>query len=329
MPPELSRTLLTNSGTEGIEAALLIAGMYAQLSGEPRTRVVTFARGYHGSTLLSREMSGLPHLAHPFASPLDVTRIDLPLSARETRDVAGLPALVEEFRRALLDVEPPPLAVLIEPLLNVGGGVVLPAGFLTEVRRLCDESGALLVLDEVSTGYGRTGRMFAFQHDDVVPDIVVTSKGLAAGYAPISAVNVRESIYRQFEQDPLVGGLRFGQTTSGHAISCAAALATLDVIERDGLVERADRAGRLLTSRIVSVADGDTVADVRGLGLFVSVEFTREPDAERVVAEAEARGLLLRRQGAVVMLVPPLTVDDAALESIADRFAAALKEVAA
>ncbi|WP_207922518.1 aspartate aminotransferase family protein [Micromonospora sp. KC606] len=320
MPTALSRTLLTNSGTEACEAALLIAAMHAANVGRPRTRVITFTAGYHGSTLLSRSLSGLPHLAHPFVTPLPVSRVDLPLTPRQMRAPEALEPLISAFRDALLrEPDLPPLAVLVEPLLNVGGGVVLPPAFLGELRRLCDEHGALLVLDEVSTGYGRTGRMFGFEHDDVTPDIVVSSKGLAAGYAPVAAVSVRESIYATFDRDPVLGGLRFGQTTSGHAIACAAALATLELIEREKLVERAAHLGERFLAALRGLVGTGGVIDVRGLGLFVSLEFEDQDAAIRTVTSAAEHGLLLRRQGGVVMAVPPLTLDDADATTLLDR----------
>ncbi|UWZ39312.1 aspartate aminotransferase family protein [Dactylosporangium roseum] len=330
MPADLSRTLLTNSGTEAVEAALLIAGMYAGLRGDPRTRVVTFATGYHGSTVLARSLSGLAHLDHPFHQPMPVTRVTLPSPAREMRSPEALDMLLAAFRAALAgDGQEPPLAVVVEPLINVGGGVVLPPGFLSGLRRLCDEYGALLILDEVSTGYGRTGRMFAFEHEGVVADIVVTSKGLAGGYAPISAVSVRESIYTAFGRDPFVGGLRFGQTTSGHGIACAAALATLDLLVRDDLAGRAQRLGEVLMDALRELAGTRGVADVRGMGLFVSLEFEDETTAVAVVTAAQQRGLLLRRQGAVVMAVPPLTIDETTLDLLVERIRSAVREVAA
>ncbi|WP_207921214.1 aspartate aminotransferase family protein [Micromonospora sp. KC721] len=329
MPTALSRTLLTNSGTEACEAALLIAAMYAQNVGQPRTRVITFSAGYHGSTVVSRSLSGLPHLAHPFDSPLPVSRVDLPLAPRHMRVPEALEPLLSAFRAALADdPDLPPLAVLVEPLLNVGGGVVLPATFLTELRRLCDDHGALLILDEVSTGYGRTGRMFGFEHDSVLPDIVVSSKGLAAGYAPIAAVSVRESIYATFDRDPFMGGLRFGQTTSGHAIACAAALATLELIEREKLVERAAHLGESLLASVRGLVGTGRVTDVRGLGLFVSLEFEDQNAATNAVAAAAEHGLLLRRQGAVVMAVPPLTLRDADATALLERLRRAVEQAA-
>ncbi|MER7172977.1 aspartate aminotransferase family protein [Streptomyces mesophilus] len=327
MPSALSRTLLTNSGTEGCEAALLIAGMYAGLRGEPRTRVVTFESGYHGSTVLTRSLSGLPHLDHPFHNPLRVSRVPLPRPARQTRQPEALGPLLDGMRQALTaDPAAPPLAVLVEPLVNVGGGVVLPDGFLTGLRDLCDTHGALLIVDEVSTGYGRTGRLFAFQRENVVPDIVVSSKGLASGYAPIAAVSVRETIYQAFAEDSYLGGLRFGQTTSGHAVACAAALATLDLLEDQKLTERAEQLGGRLLRELGTFLGSADITDVRGLGLFVSVEFAEETTAARVVEAARRHGLLLRRQGQVAMAVPPLTSGESDINLLVERFCAAIEE---
>ncbi|TDC82872.1 aspartate aminotransferase family protein [Micromonospora sp. KC606] len=225
LPGPLNRTLLVNSGSEGFDAAVLMAVQVAGHAGHPRSRIVSSARGYQGATLLSRSLSSLPRNRHPLPAPLPVTLVELPVPPRQLRRPESLPLLLEAFSRAI-DADPadPPAAVVVEPFLNVGGGVVLPDGFLPGLRRLCDEAGALLVVDEVFTAYGRCGRMFAVNREDVIPDIVVTSKGLAGGYAAIPAVTVTDRVYDSFSADPVIGGLRYGHTTSGHAVACAADL---------------------------------------------------------------------------------------------------------
>jgi adenosylmethionine-8-amino-7-oxononanoate aminotransferase len=231
-----------------------------------------------------------------------------------------LPALIAAFERAIGD-DPAdlPMAVLVEPLINVGAGIVLPAGFLRELRRLCDERSTLLIVDEVFTGCGRTGRMFGFQHDDIEPDILIASKGLSGGYAPIATTTAQQRIYQTFDRDPFIGGLRYGHTTSGHAVACAAAIATLEVIERDGLVERSRTHGAKLLAQLEPLVGRGEVVDVRGLGLVLVIELATEEAASRMLARAQANGLLLRQQGAAVMAVPPLTVDDSVIDAIAEH----------
>lgn len=328
LPDGLSKTLFVNSGSEGIEAALFIAASYWAQLGTPRLRVVSFAKGYHGSTLLDRHLSRLPNLAHPFNPPFPVTHVELPMAPRALRRPESLKRLLQSFENALSSaVDDLPMAVVVEPFLNVGGGILLPAGFLHGLRELCHKTGALLILDEVSTGYGRSGKMFAFQHEAIVPDILVSSKGLASGYMPIAAVTVQQNIYHTFDKDPILGGLRYGHTTSGHAVACAAALATLDILERENLCARAQAYGTLLLERFATYAGSGSVADVRGFGLILILEMSSLEAASRLRAHAELMGLLLRQTKEAIMVVPPMTIDAEGIDQISeilnDSFSAA------
>ncbi|MBV9451847.1 MAG: aspartate aminotransferase family protein [Streptosporangiaceae bacterium] len=319
LPERLSRTLFVNSGSEGFDAAILIAAAYSSYLGAERTRIVTFARGYHGSTVMSRTLSGLPPTGHWLRDPVPVTHVELPVGSSALRRPESLPLLTAAFEHAI-NVGEPPLAVVVEPFLNVGGGIVLPPGFLQSVRKLCDLAGALLIVDEVFTGYGRTGRMFACQREDVVPDILVSSKGLGGGYAAIGAVTVQQRIYETFGKDPVIGGLRYGHTTSGHPAACAAALATLDIIDAEQLAERAERLGGILLGRLAAHVGVADVVDVRGLGLVLVLETASAQAAGRLNASLAAHGVLFRQQGQVLMAVPPLIIDEEGITAMADRF---------
>jgi adenosylmethionine-8-amino-7-oxononanoate aminotransferase len=160
--------------------------------------------------------------------------------------------------------------------------------------------------------------MFACQREDVAPDIVVSSKGLSGGYVPIAAVTVQQRIHDTFDKDPVIGGLRYGHTTSGHPVACAAALATLDVVEQHGLVERAERLGASLLDRLAHLATAHEVTDVRGLGLVTVVELSSAAAAGQAVLRARENGLLLRQQGRAVMAVPPLVIDDDGVAEVGD-----------
>ncbi|UNO43217.1 aminotransferase class III-fold pyridoxal phosphate-dependent enzyme [Streptomyces sp. MST-110588] len=326
LPEGLGRTLFLNSGSEATEAAVRIAHDYWTNKGEPRSRIVTFAAGYHGTTYIAQHLSGLPTNAVYGAEPFPVTRVRPSLPARELRTPEALPALVQEFEHAVLDGTPP-AAVFVEPLLNVGGGVVLPAGFLRALRELCDRCGTLLIVDEVFCGFGRTGRMFGFEHDGVTPDLVTMSKGLSGGYVPFAALSTTEEVYASFAADPLLGGLRYGHTTGGHAVACAVALAVLDVIEERKLVQASATLGEQLLAGLRPLLDHREVLDVRGLGLVATVECAGPEVAAELVAGARARGVLLRRQGAAVMAIPPLVIGEsgvAELVSVTGQALAAL-----
>ncbi|MEU2085513.1 aminotransferase class III-fold pyridoxal phosphate-dependent enzyme [Streptomyces albus] len=310
LPAGLERTFFVNSGSEATEAAVRIAHDHWTNRDEPRDRLVTFAAGYHGTTLVAQHLSGLPTNAIHGTAPFPVTRVELPLEPAALRTPEALTLLANAFERAVLD-GPPPAAVMVEPLLNVGGGVVLPDGFLRALRTLCDRTGALLIVDEVFCGFGRTGRMFGFQHDGVTPDLVTMSKGISGGYVPFAALTTTDEVYRSFAADPLLGGLRYGHTTGGHAVACAVALAVLDVIEERGLVGSAARLGAELLAGLAPLAEHPEVTDVRGLGLVATVECRQPESAAALVAEAKRQGVLLRQQGRAVMAIPPLVIDAA------------------
>jgi adenosylmethionine-8-amino-7-oxononanoate aminotransferase len=318
LPGEISRSLFVNSGSEGIEAAIFLAASYWLNVGEEREGIVAFACGYHGSTMASRSLTAIERVGHPFQSPLAVNFVDLPLSPRELRSPEALAQLLQRFELSMTAGRVPPIAVVVEPFLNVGGGIVLPDGFLPALRALCDRIGTLLILDEVFTAYGRCGNMFACLREGVEPDVVVSSKGLNSGYLPIAAVNVRASIYETFRQDPFIGGIRYGHTTSGHAVACAAALTTLDILERDGIPKRAEHLGAALFKRLAPLSGQGEVVDIRQYGLVLALEMTSADAAGRVAAAAAESGLLLRNNGEVIMVAPVLIIDDAGCAELAE-----------
>lgn len=319
LPKELSKTVFVNSGSEGIEASIFISALYWQHIGESRSRVVSFAKSYHGTTLVARNLSKLPHLSHPFEKPFPVTHIDLPFSPRDLRQQESLPLLIECFEKAIkADANDLPMAVIVEPFLNVGGGIVLPSGFLKTLSMICKNVGTLLIVDEVFTGYGRTGKLFAFQHEEIVPDIMISSKGLASGYMPITAVSVKDKIYNSFTQDPILQGLRYGHTTSGHATACAAAVASLDYLQSNSLSESAAVLGKKLLSKILQYENYNNVVDIRGLGLIVVIEMIDSQTASELRAKAQLNGLLMKQNNESLMIVPPLTIDDKGIDWICD-----------
>lgn len=329
LPDPLDRVLFVNSGSEGIEAAVLMTTGYWAHQGTPRKRFVSLTDGYHGSTVVCKSLSGLPRVAHGFAPPVPVSHVDLPFPAREMRSPAALDCLIAALDRAIGD-DPAdrPAAVVVEPFLNVGGGIELPAGSLRAIRQLCDERHTLLVLDEVFTAYGRCGAMFACLREGVTPDVIVSSKGLASGYVPISAVVATNAIYETFRQDPAIGGLRYGHTMSGHALGCVAALTTIDIIEDEGLAARAEDLGSRLRARLERLV-GPALVDVRGMGLIVAMELASQDAADEVLAAAREAGVLLRPHGPVLMVVPALTIDEAGIDAVADAVERALAAVRA
>ncbi|WP_435129026.1 aspartate aminotransferase family protein [Actinacidiphila sp. bgisy144] len=307
LPGELNETCLLNSGSEATEAALRIALQYWRNLGESRNRVITFEAAYHGSTFLAQQLSGLPFTVSEWTPPFPIDHVSLPASPRAVRTEEGADELIALFARAL-EAGPPAAAVMVEPLLGLGGCVVLPAGFLARLRRLCDEHGALLILDEVFCGFGRTGRMFGFEHDGITPDIVTMSKGISGGYLPLAAVTVTSPIKESFVREPVAQGLRYGHTTGGHAVASAVANAVLDVMADEKLVENSAAQGATLLDGLRQLEPSPVITDVRGLGLVVAIE-ADSPESAAAIATASARaGVMMRHERGVVRIAPPLTI---------------------
>ena len=327
LPGDLNETTLVNSGSEAVEAAVRIALQYWQNIGEQRNRVITFAAGYHGSTFLAQQLSGLPFTVSEWTAPFPIDRVALPVPPRVLRTEEGAKALIAAFTEAL-ETGPPAAAVMVEPLLGIGGCVVLAPGFLASLRDLCDHHGALLVLDEVFTGFGRTGRMFGFEHDGIVPDIVTMSKGVTGGYVPLAAVTATSEIKQSFSREPVSQGLRYGHTTGGHAAASAVANAVLDVIADEKLVENAAEQGAVLLEGLEKLRSNHAITDVRGLGLMVAVEADTPETGTAIVRAARREGLMFREEGAVTRIVPPLTITADETLELVEKFGAAVSLVA-
>lgn len=323
LPGELNETVLLNSGSEATEAAIRIALQYWRNRGENRNRVITFEAGYHGSTFLCQKLSGLPFTVSEWTEPFPIDRVALPAPASGMQTEEAADALVAGFEQALRS-GPPAAAVIVEPLLGLGGCVVLPSGFLARLRELCDEHRALLILDEIFCGFGRTGRMFGFEHEGITPDIVMMSKGISGGYLPLAAVTVTSSIKQSFLSEPIVQGLRYGHTTGGHAVAAAVANAVLDVMEAESLVQNSATQGRRLLEGIGRFTDSPLVSDVRGLGLVVALEATTVEAGERIAAAMADEGVMARHERGVIRIAPPLTISAEETDQIVDAVGVAI-----
>ncbi|MFK7974073.1 MAG: aminotransferase class III-fold pyridoxal phosphate-dependent enzyme [Rickettsiaceae bacterium] len=326
LPKNLTRTMFVNSGSEGIEAAIFIASSYWNNLNKSKYRIISFAQGYHGSTYLSRGLTKLPRIAHPIEGSMKIDIVNLPEHYNKLEESDFLNALINNFKSAFDRDKTSPIAVIVEPFLNVGGAIKLPSGFLTELRKLCDHYNTLMIVDEVFTGYGRTGRMFAFEHEKVVPDIIVSSKGLAGGYAPVAVVNFKEEIYKSFINDSIMKGIRYGHTTSGHALACAAALATLEVLTEENLIQNSKRQGDKLLKRFSSFKGKGVVRDVRGFGLIFVLEMDSSTSADRFKISCKKMGMLVRQNGKSIMITPPLSIDDNGIDKITNILTTVLTE---
>ncbi|MFK0252740.1 aspartate aminotransferase family protein [Streptomyces sp. NPDC090445] len=311
--PRLTRTFFCNSGSEAAEAAIRIARFYHAVRGErQRGLVVSFENAYHGATLgAAASSAGASPVSAEFTPAGFVT----------------LPGRTDALRDFLAGQGDRTAAVLIEPV-QARGAHQVPDDRLREVRELCSRYGALLILDEVTTGFGRTGRMFGYQHAGVEPDLLTTSKGLAAGYMSLAAVTTTEHVFDVFDTHRKQAGFVHGHTHSGHAAACAAGLAVLDVIERDGLVANAAARGTQLLAALDGVRGLPFVRDIRGRGLLAAVEFDGSPRASLVRRRMKEDGILVRRTGPNIVIAPPLIIDAGRIDRIAGAFTAAAEAAA-
>jgi 4-aminobutyrate aminotransferase len=325
------RVFLTNSGTEATEAAIKLARHATR-----RTAIIAFRGAFHGRTTGAVALTSSKARQHAGFGPLlpDVHHVPYayryrcPYCAEEPACNRGCIDVIEQdlFARHLdpRDVA----AIFVEPIQGEGGYVVPPPGYLADLRALCDRYGILLVADEVQSGVGRTGKMFACEHDGIEPDILLTAKGLGSGM-PIGAMVAKESI-TTWESGA------HGSTFGGNPVCCAAALATLDLVE-GGLMANAARLGeRLLAGACRLMANHDCIGDVRGRGLMVGLEFvkdrsTREPASDlvrEVVQRSFRRGLLLLGAGkSSLRLAPPLVIDEYDLDRALGMIDDCLREI--
>jgi 4-aminobutyrate aminotransferase-like enzyme len=298
----LSRVVLGSSGSDAVEAALKTAQIATGRAG-----VVAFEGAYHGVSLGALEVTHRPFFREPFSERI----VGLASFARFGD--------LEDVERAAREASHPVGAVLVEPVQGRGGEHVAPPGFLRGRRELCDRKGWLLVADEIYTGFGRTGRWFACEHEGVVPDLMCLGKGMASGM-PISACAGRAEVMDAWP--PSVGEAIHTQTFLGHPPSCAAALASMRALEEEKLVDEALALGEHARAKLESeLKHRDTVREVRGLGLMIGVECAASELAARVTAEALRRGLILLpsgSEGQVLSLTPPLCIGREALDAALD-----------
>ncbi|GLS81620.1 4-aminobutyrate--2-oxoglutarate transaminase [Paracoccus marinus] len=305
------KTIFATTGAEAVENAVKIARCHTGRNG-----IVAFAGGFHGRTFMGMALTGKvqPYKAGFGSMMPDVWHLPFPNDLHGVTQDEALAALDRLFKA---DVDPARVAaIIIEPVQGEGGFYPAPAGFMARLREVCDRHGMLLIADEVQTGFARTGRMFAMDLHGVEADLTTMAKGLGGGL-PISAVTGRAEVM----DAPNPGGL--GGTYAGNPLGVAAALAVLDVIESEGLVERAERLGQRLKQRLSSLRDDvPEIADIRGPGLMNAVEFAEggKPSPEftnKVREEALSRGLILLTcgvHGNVIRFLPPLTVPDAVFD---------------
>ena len=316
-----------NAGTEAIENSIKFARSYTK-----RPAVVVFEGAFHGRTMLSMTMTSKTHPYKAGLGPFapEVYRVPFPHEYRGLDVDAALNALRRAFVTQVAAESV--AAIVMEPILGEGGFVVAPTEFVQGVREICDEHGIVFVVDEVQTGFGRTGKMWCIEHHGVEPDLMVVAKSIAGGL-PLSGVVGRAEIM-DAPPDSAIGG-----TYVGNPVAQAAAIAVLDVFEDEGLVDRAAAIGETLRERMLAWQERwDKIGDVRGLGAMVAIELvedpgTKKPAADRataVIEEAARNGLLLIKSGTdgnCIRVLTPLVITDAELDEALGVWEDALETV--
>ena len=329
--PGPKKTLFLTSGAEAVENAVKIARIS---TGRPA--VVAFSGAFHGRTLLTVALTGkvVPYKIGVAPLPNEIYHVPFPSAYHGVSIEQSLKAIELLFRS---DVDPARVAAfIIEPVQGEGGFNPVPPEFLQALRKICDDHGILLIVDEIQTGFGRTGKMFAVEHTGVAPDMITVATSLGGGF-PISGVIGKASVMDL----PNVGAI--GGTYGGNPLSCAAALAVLDVLAEEKLVERAQTVGGIIRGHLEAMAAKNAfscIGDIRGLGAMLAVELvkdriTREPAPEltkALVAKAAEKGLMVLTcgvHGNVVRFLPPLTIPEALAAEGMDILETALGELVA
>jgi adenosylmethionine---8-amino-7-oxononanoate aminotransferase len=300
-PPGLTRVFYSDSGSTATEIALKMAFQYWRQRGQDRRRFVSLKMAYHGDTIGSVSVGGID-LFHSIYHPLlfDTLKAE-----------PGDPA---DMERLLAGHQGEVAAVIMEPLVQGAAGMLThPPGYLRAVRELCDRYDVLLILDEVATGFGRTGTMFACDHEGVAPDLLCLAKGITGGYLPLAATLASEGIYEGFLGEHEEFRTFFhGHTYTGNPLACAAAIATLEVFREERTIERLQPKIRLLGELLEPIAAHPAVREVRRCGFMVGIELVEHPLPARighqVTLEARRRGAIIRPLGDVVVLMPPLAI---------------------
>ncbi len=331
-PPGLSRVFYSDNGSTAVEVACKLAYQYwVNLGKREKNRFISLRDAYHGDTLGAVSIGGIPafhQVYEPLCFPVDRIAPPLlpPFAATDASVIldsvsapqAGNSHWQEDIEHILAQHPGRHAAIVLEPLVQGAGGMLMhPPGTLTRLRHIADKHNLLLICDEVMTGFGRTGKMFACDHEHVTPDLLCLSKGLTAGYMPLGATLATENIFQAFYADPRAGRTFFhGHTFTGHPLACAVALASLDLMESRKTLEHVQKLSAVMATGLAPLRDHANVGDIRQLGLIAAVDIVPRRGHARfdfhwrvggeLCAAMRENGLILRPLADTLVLMPPL-----------------------
>ena len=333
-PKGLTKVFYSDSGSASVEVALKMAYQYWQLKGQKsKTTFLKLKNAYHGDTLGSVSVGGIS-LFHEIFHPLlfKTFKVDAPYRYRDsfTAGESGYAKFCASKVEVVLKKHRKKIcAIVMEPLMQGAAGMLdQPQGYLRLVKKLSKKYNVLLIIDEVATGFGRTGKMFACEHENVTPDILCVAKGITAGYLPLSATLTTEDVYNAFLGE--YGELKaffHGHTYSANPLACAAALANLEIFEKEKTLAKLRPKIKILTEELLKLEQLKHVGDIRQVGFMVGIELVKDRNAKkpypiaerighRVILEARKRGVMLRPLGNVIVLMPPLSIKESELKML-------------
>jgi adenosylmethionine-8-amino-7-oxononanoate aminotransferase len=309
VPPGLTKIFYSDSGATATEVAFKLAAQYWFNIGQPRrNQFIGFGDAYHGDTFGAMSIGRTEAFHRPY----------FPLLFKAHFSPTNLDRL-----HALLKEHGPRIAgICIEPIVQGAGGILIqPDGFLAGVRKLADEFGTLLIADEVATGFGRTGRMFACEHEGVAPDLMCIAKGISGGYLPLAATLATRKIFDAFLGEPSEGKTFYhGHTYTGNPLACAAAIASLDLFEKNDLIRQVQRKADFLRNLLIPLRSMPHVREVRQKGFMIGIELVgfdpRRRIGASVCAAVRRHGVIIRPLGDVIVLMPPLAMGEDDLRTI-------------
>lgn len=342
-PGDLKATFYTTGGAESNETAFKIARFFWKMNGKPdKVKIVALQRGYHGTTGAAMIATGMRQYWQHF-DPVQAGFFHIPthycfrcpLGKRYPQcDVACADTLEQQ----ILAEDPETVAAFIAEPVHGGGGVVTaPPEYFRRIREICDRHDVLFIADEVITGFGRTGKMFAQEHWGATADIMSFAKGITSGYLPLGGVMVNERVHKAFRELPPGGSFNHAYTYSLHPVCCAVALRNLDILEEEGLVARAATTGKMLLESLRRLEGTPGVGEVRGIGLMAAVDLAADKTGTplpaslsagpRIQTYAQEHGVVFRTRGDVIMLAPPFVVTEQQIDTIVDVVAEGIARV--
>ena len=344
--PSINHFFFSSGGGDANDSAIKTARFFWNSQGKPdKLKIISREHGYHGVTIGAMNATGIPGFWPMFSSQVPgFLHIPSPYPYRYVSDnpnVSQGRAAADELEKAILREGAETVAAfLAEPVQGAGGLMVPQDDYFARIREICDKYDVLFMADEVITGFGRLGRWFGLEHWNVQPDIISFAKGITSGYLPLGGIGISDRVFKVLADAPPTRRWMHAFTYSGHPTCCAVALATLDIVEKEGLVEEAGRKGKKLLAGLKQLATHENVGDVRGLGLMCGVELVEDKATKkrfsadrkvgsRLYQECCKRGLVSRIKDDIYMLAPAFVISDADLDRcvniIGEAIPAALK----